>query len=118
MALGVYMAKAAAGRERADITEVQAQIDDENKRMRLLQAEVAHLEEPERLVRLSAELGLAPTNAKHEGRPEELDQIARAALIPEKGDKKSSAPAAQTGFVGHEASTMIAQAAARTGAPQ
>ena len=118
LALGVYMAKAAAGRERADITEVQAQIDDENKRMRLLQAEVAHLEEPQRLVRLSSQLGLAPTDGKHEGRPEELDQIARVASVPEKGDKKTSALGAHTGSGGHEAPTVIAQAAARTGAPQ
>ncbi|MGZ3275942.1 MAG: cell division protein FtsL [Caulobacteraceae bacterium] len=118
LALGVYMAKAAAGRERANITEVQAQIDDENKRMRLLQAEVAHLEEPARLVRLSAELGLAPTNAKHEGRPEALGEIASAALIPEKGDKTSSPSGAQAGLAGHEAPTVIAQVAARTGAPQ
>ncbi|HEY4031455.1 MAG TPA: cell division protein [Caulobacteraceae bacterium] len=86
MATGVYLAKAAAGRERSDITTVQGQIDEENKRLRLLQAEVAHLEEPERLVRLSAELGLAPT--KHEGTPEELGDIARTALIPEKAAKK------------------------------
>ena len=72
MATGVYLAKAAAGRERADITQVQGQIDDENKRLRLLQAEVAHLEEPERLARLSA-------------------QIATSALIPDKAVKKSSA---------------------------
>ena len=54
MATGVYLAKAAAGRERADITTVETQIDEENKRLRLLHAEVAHLEEPTRLQRLSA----------------------------------------------------------------
>lgn len=102
LATGVYLAKAAAGRERADITQVQVQIDDEQKRMRLLQAEVAHLEEPERLVRLSAELGLAPTTAKHEGRPEELGQIARAALIPEKAEKKTPSSSTQSGFAGRE----------------
>ncbi len=104
MALGVYMAKAAAGRERADITQVQAQIDDENKRLRLLQAEVAHLEEPTRLESLSAQIGLAPTNAKHEGAPEELGDIARAAMIPEKAGKKPP--------------TVVAQASLKTGAPQ
>ena len=88
MATGVYLAKAAAGRERADITTVQNQIDDENKRLRLLQAEVAHLEEPERLVKLSAELGLAPTKADRQGSPAELGEIAANALIPPKGDKK------------------------------
>jgi cell division protein FtsL len=114
LALGVYLAKAAAGRERADITSVQAQIDDENKRLRLLQAEVAHLEEPERLVRLSSEMGLAPTSAKHEGSPSELGDIARAALIPEKADKKGAVSSAQSGVAGHEAPTVLAQAGART----
>ena len=86
LVLGVYLAKAAAGRERGDITAVQAQIEDESKRLRLLQAEVAHLEEPRRLQRLSSELGLGP--AKHEGSPQELDQIAHGALVPAKADKK------------------------------
>jgi cell division protein FtsL len=104
LALGVYLAKAAAGRERADITEVQSQIDDEQKRLRLLQAEVAHLEEPERLNALSAQIGLAPTNARHQAAPEELGDIARDALIPEKADKKTS--------------VIVAQAAVKAGAPQ
>jgi cell division protein FtsL len=104
LALGVYLAKAAAGRERADITEVQSQIDDEQKRLRLLQAEVAHLEEPERLGVLSGQLGLAPTSARRQGSPEDLGDIARAALTPEKVEKTSP--------------TMVAQAAVKTGAPQ
>jgi len=70
MATGVYLAKAAAGRERADITQVQGQIEDEHKRLRLLQAEVAHLEGPARLVPLSGELGLAATPPTHQGSPE------------------------------------------------
>jgi cell division protein FtsL len=109
MATGVYLAKAAAGRERADITTVQTQIDEENKRLRLLQAEVAHLEEPERLVTLSAQIGLAPTDGKHQGAPEDLAQIATAALLPEKPGKKSPTLLAQ----------VSTQAAAdKTGAPQ
>ena len=116
MVLGVYLAKAAAGRERGDITSVQAQIDDETKRLRLLQAEVAHLEEPERLVRLSAQLGLGPTSAKHEGSPEELGDIARSALIAEKGEKKPVA-AAQAAFVGPTAG-KLASVTSSMGAPQ
>ncbi len=106
MVLGVYLAKAAAGRERGDITTIQSQIDDENKRLRLLQAEVAHLEEPQRLERLSAQLGLGPTNARHEGSPEVLAAIARNALDPEKADKKAPAAA------------EAAQSGAKTGAPR
>jgi cell division protein FtsL len=107
MALGVYLAKASAGRERADITQVQGQIDEEQKRLRLLQAEVAHLEEPERLESLSAQIGLGPTSARHQGAPDQLAQIASAGLLPDKGDKRP---------------TVIAQAApqtpGKTGAPQ
>lgn len=94
MVLGVYLAKAAAGRERGDITQVQAQIEDEQKRLRLLQAEVAHLEEPQRLTRLSAELGLGPTSPRHEGSLQDLGQIANAALVPDKADKKVASNAA------------------------
>ncbi|MEI9890520.1 MAG: cell division protein [Caulobacteraceae bacterium] len=114
MVLGVYLAKAAAGRERGDITAVQTQIDEEGKRLRLLQAEVAHLEEPQRLVRLSAQIGLQPTNAKHEGSLEELPRIAQAALIPERGDKKASPAAAQPTAI----QAVAAQIPAAHGAPQ
>jgi cell division protein FtsL len=93
MVLGVYLAKAAAGRERGDITSVQAQIDEESKRLRLLQAEVAHLEEPARLGRLADELGLVPT--RHEAAPDQLAQIAAGTLAPQKAaNKAEAAPAA------------------------
>jgi cell division protein FtsL len=103
MATGVYLAKAAAGRERADITQVQTQIDEEQKRLRLLQAEVAHLEEPARLARLSAQIGLGPTVTKRQGSADELDQIAHDAQLPEKAGKAGATVAAQ---------------ATRAGAPQ
>ncbi len=109
MATSVYLSKAAAGRERADITQVQGQIEDENKRMRLLQAEVAHLEEPARLTRLSSELGLGPTGARRQGSPDELSDIAHDALLPEKAGKKPPTVLAP-------AATQIA--ALKTGAPQ
>jgi len=91
MVLGVYLAKAAAGRERGDITSIQAQIDDESKRLRLLQAEVAHLEEPARLERLADQLGLGP--AKHEATADELGQVAAGTLVSDKADKKVAAAA-------------------------
>ena len=100
MATGVYLAKASAGRERADITQVQSQIDDENKRLRLLQAEVAHLEEPARLASLSAQIGLGPTSEKRQASPDDLSGIAAAALLPEKADKKSPTVLAQAASTG------------------
>ncbi len=82
LVLGVYLAKAGAGRERADIARVESQISEEQRRMKLLRAEVAYLEQPERIERLSAMLGLAPIHADRETPPEALPDIARAALLP------------------------------------
>jgi len=62
LALAVYMVKARAGRETGDISTVEDQIVDERRHVRLLQAEVAHLEQPERLQRLAAAAGLGPTS--------------------------------------------------------
>ena len=63
--LGVYLAKTIAGRERTEIARVERQIGEEKARIRLLQAEVSHLEQPARIERLSeAYLGLAPVSIK------------------------------------------------------
>ena len=75
--LGVYLAKTIAGRERAEIARVERQIDMERDRIRLLHAEVAFLEQPSRIERLSrAYLGMAPTKAKRETTVEDLSRIA------------------------------------------
>lgn len=78
--LAVYLTKAAAGRESATITSTNHDIAEERARVRVLRAELAHLEQPERLERLSTEyLALAPVSAKHEAEPEALTEIARGA---------------------------------------
>jgi cell division protein FtsL len=78
LVLGVYLAKTMAGRERTEIARTERQITEEKARIRLLQAEVAHLEEPSRLERLSTGyLGLAPAPIKHDVTPEGLYDIAR-----------------------------------------
>ena len=75
--LSVYLAKTMAGRERAEIATVEKQIDAEKARIRLLQAEVAHLEQPARIEALStAHLGMAPIQAKHETTIDKLGEIA------------------------------------------
>jgi cell division protein FtsL len=82
LVLGVYFAKAAAGRESARINEVNQNIQAEQKQLRLLRAELAHLESPARIERLSqAYLGLAPENAKHETSPDNLVELARGAGV-------------------------------------
>jgi cell division protein FtsL len=75
--LGVYLAKTVAGRERAEIARVERQIDGEREHIRLLHAEVAFLEQPARIERLStAYLGLAPVSAKNETTLDDLGKLA------------------------------------------
>jgi hypothetical protein len=75
----VYLAKTIAGSESARIDSVQQQIADERNRVSLLRAEVASLEQPERLEALSSRyLGLQPVDAKHEIDAQALAQIAHA----------------------------------------
>jgi cell division protein FtsL len=67
LVLGVYLAKTFAGRERNEIASVELQIQQEKTRIRLLEAEVAHLEQPRRLENLAVNgLGMAPITAKQE----------------------------------------------------
>lgn len=75
--LVVYLAKTFAGDERSQIAQVERQIAREQSRVRLLRAEVAYLEQPERLERLSREyLGMEPIGAKHEVPVNELAEVA------------------------------------------
>lgn len=81
--LGVYLAKTVAGRERAEIARVEQQIALEHTRIRLLDAEVAHLEQPSRIEDLSSTyLGLAPTAAARETTLEALPSVARKDAAP------------------------------------
>lgn len=76
LALTVNLAKTYAGKERSQIDRIDRQIAAEQVRIRLLQAEVAHLEQPGRLERLSREtLGMAPTTAKQEVSAATLAQV-------------------------------------------
>jgi hypothetical protein len=81
--LGVYLAKTIAGRERAEIASIERNIIAEKARIRLLQAEVSHLERPDRVERLSsAYLGLAPVSVKRETKAEDLALVARNPAPP------------------------------------
>lgn len=78
LAFTVYGLKTFAGAESNDTTEIQRQIVQEQKRVRLLRAEIAHLEDPTRLSRLSTQyLGLEPVTAQREATLEALPEIAR-----------------------------------------
>ncbi len=81
--LGVYLAKTLAGRERAEIASVERLIKTEKARIRLLQAEVAHLEQPGRIERLSvAYLKMESVPASREATAAQLADLARAGPAP------------------------------------
>jgi hypothetical protein len=94
--LGVYLAKTIAGGERAKIAGVERQIVAEKARIRLLQAEVSHLEQPARIERLSETyLGLAPVSLKREADIEALPDLARKPLaLPAKPVEATPDPTA------------------------
>ncbi len=80
LVLSVYAFKANQGGESARIEDVDDQIAREQRQIRVLDAELAHLEEPERLERLSVRyLGLGPTSAKHETSVDSLIDVSRQA---------------------------------------
>lgn len=74
---GVYLAKAGAGREAGRVAEVDEEIADEGRKLRLLRAEVAHLETPARLERLSAYVGLSPAQGRQEAPVDALGDLVR-----------------------------------------
>jgi hypothetical protein len=79
--LGVYLAKTVAGGERAKIASVERQIEAERARIRLLLAENAALERPDRIERLSETyLGLAPVAFKRRVDIDALPELARKPL--------------------------------------
>ena len=79
--LGVYLAKTLAGRERGQIATVERKIAQERDRIVLLEAEVAHLERPERLAAMArAYGGLAPAASGHEIPPERLADALQSPL--------------------------------------
>ena len=81
--LGVYLAKTMAWGERNQIAAIDIQIRQEKLRIRLLQAEVAHLEQPRRLAALSSgALGMAPIGAKQEIGLDDLQRFARPQPAP------------------------------------
>ena len=75
----LYLLKTFAGGERADIASTEMQIANEQRKIRLLHAEVAYLEQPARIGHLSEQyLGMKPASGKHETTVDSLGQIVRA----------------------------------------
>jgi cell division protein FtsL len=77
LVLGVYAFKAGAGAEGAQINDAARQIAAEQRRVRALKAELAHLESPDRLERLATTyLGMAPVAPKKETDPDAVAALA------------------------------------------
>jgi cell division protein FtsB len=75
MIFSVYLAKAAAARESAEIADLERQIGENGQRVRLLKAEVARLEQPGRLEALSRGAGLGPVDMKRQASEDTLAQL-------------------------------------------
>jgi len=78
----VYLAKTFAGRERQQISQIEQEIDDEGVRKRLLEAEVAHLEQPRRIEQLAQMMKLEPIKPDHEITEDALIDVARRRELP------------------------------------
>ncbi len=76
MVFSVYLAKAAAARESARISDLERQISDNGQRVRLLRAEVARLEQPNRLEALSRGAGLGPVDVHRQATVGSLSTLA------------------------------------------
>jgi len=90
----LYLLKTFAGGERADIAATEVQIAGEQRKIRLLHAELAYLEQPARIEHLSEQyLGMRPASGKHETTVDSLGQIVRA---PPASPAAASAPPASS----------------------
>lgn len=79
---GVYLAKTFAGSERQEISRIEQEIQDEGVRKRLLEAEVAHLEQPRRIEQLAQMMQLKPIAPDHEITEDALIDVARRRELP------------------------------------
>jgi hypothetical protein len=79
LAFTVYAFKTAAGSQRTDIAEIETQIQDETRDVRLLRAKVASLESGTRVEQLASQyVNQAPVTARQEIEPGDLARIAES----------------------------------------
>jgi len=91
LVFSVYIAKAAAARESAEIGRLERDIAATGQRVRLLRAEAARLEQPGRLEVLSRGAGLAPVAATRQADEAQLTEL-KPAPVP---STPVTAPASQ-----------------------
>ncbi len=75
----VYVTKAAADRENRRIAALEVSIAGDAERVRLLRAEIARLERPDRLEALSRQVGLQPVSVQQQTTAAQLDVLAPGA---------------------------------------
>lgn len=80
--VSVYIVKTAAARENTEISQIEREIGENEKRVRLLRAEATRLEQPARLEALSRQMGLEPVQVKRRADEEKLAEIAAAHQPP------------------------------------
>ncbi|SFS50169.1 cell division protein FtsL [Brevundimonas viscosa] len=108
MIFSVYVAKAAAARTGSEIADLERQIAQNGRRVRLLRAEVARLEQPARLEVLSRGAGLVPVDVHRQAG---VDQLPAIAPIPEAGPQPEPVAAAAAPVDAAAPGSMAAAAA-------
>lgn len=96
VALGLYMAKIKAAEARETITVLRAKLLEDRRATSVLRAEIAHLEEPDRLKYLAQTyLGLTPREARQEPGADKLVETIEKAQGVEKKPEAVSPPPVQ-----------------------
>ena len=94
LVISVYIAKAAAARESAEIGRIESEIRENRQRVRLLRAEATRLEQPARLEALSREIGLGPVDVRRQAVETGLPDIAPPPAVVAAPAPVAAAPAA------------------------
>ena len=111
MIFSVYVAKAAAARTGAEIADLERQIAENGRRVRLLRAEAARLERPARLEALSRDAGLVPVDVRRLASEDSLPGIApkpEARPAPVTSSPAAAEPVAAPSPAGDEGDPAVA----------
>jgi hypothetical protein len=93
IAVGSYALKTFAGAQDAGAADVESQIVLEQKRIKMLKVEVAHLGNPTRLAQLSRQyLSLAPEDPRREVAPGGLPSLASGGGLSQPAPGAAAAP--------------------------
>ena len=98
IALGSYALKTFAGAQDAGAATIEDQILQEQKRIRMLKAEISRLGAPQRVADLSRQyLNLGPLDPRHEITADALPAAAAAGQLPSPAAAKPAVPGPAAG---------------------